>query len=146
MSALHFVFEGSPPNALFVEVETPDGRSINAGDWSTRADGLSELVIPNYYAGGYSDGVSDALCALRDNDEAMRAVRKFCLHWIDCPVCQGTGENTRPTPRDVALALMASLGARGANGLQCKTCYGEKIVAPAHALCLFIAKATGESK
>lgn len=47
MSALHIVFDGSPPEARFVEVETPDGFSINAGQWRDRADGLTELIIPD---------------------------------------------------------------------------------------------------
>lgn len=44
---VHVVFDGPPgPEAgRFVECETPDGRSINAGDWHKRADGLWELCI-----------------------------------------------------------------------------------------------------
>ena len=47
MSALHIVFDGmpGPDGPRFVEVETPDGKSINAGEWRKRADGLCELVI-----------------------------------------------------------------------------------------------------
>lgn len=47
MAALHFVCAGQLPDARFVEVETPDGYSINAGEWRDRADGLTELVIQN---------------------------------------------------------------------------------------------------
>ena len=41
------VFDGSPgpEGARFVECETPDGHSINAGEWVERADGLWELRI-----------------------------------------------------------------------------------------------------
>ncbi len=44
---LHFVFDGPPgPEAgRFVECETPDGRSINAGGWHEREDGFWELRV-----------------------------------------------------------------------------------------------------
>jgi hypothetical protein len=44
---LRIVFDGPPgPEAgRFVEVENADGRSINAGEWRQRADGLWELVL-----------------------------------------------------------------------------------------------------
>jgi hypothetical protein len=47
-AALHIVFTAAPGpgrECVFVEVETPDGKSINAGEWIDRADGLVELVI-----------------------------------------------------------------------------------------------------
>jgi hypothetical protein len=47
MSELRIVFDG-PPGAVsgrFVEVETPDGASVNAGEWHERDDGLWELRI-----------------------------------------------------------------------------------------------------
>lgn len=49
MPALHFVFDGfpSPDGPRFIEVETPDGKSLNAGDWQSRPDGLTQLVIEN---------------------------------------------------------------------------------------------------
>lgn len=45
--ALHVVFDGPPgPEAgRFVECETPDGRSINAGEWHQRPDGYWELRV-----------------------------------------------------------------------------------------------------
>ena len=45
---VHIVFDGPPgPTAgRFVEVETPDGRSISFGEWHERKDGLWELRIP----------------------------------------------------------------------------------------------------
>lgn len=45
--ALHILFDGPPgPEAgRFVEVETPDGRSVNAGTWHERPDGYWELRI-----------------------------------------------------------------------------------------------------
>lgn len=47
--ALHVVFDGPPGPVAgrFVECETPDGWSINAGEWHSRDDGLWELRIPN---------------------------------------------------------------------------------------------------
>jgi hypothetical protein len=47
VTELHIVFDGPPgPEAgRFVECETPDGRSINAGEWHERGDGLWELRI-----------------------------------------------------------------------------------------------------
>lgn len=46
-AGLHIVFDGPPgPEAgRFVEVETPDGRSVNAGEWHQRPDGYWELRI-----------------------------------------------------------------------------------------------------
>jgi hypothetical protein len=46
---LHIIFDGPPgPEAgRFVECETPDGRSIRAGEWRDRGDGYWELVIPD---------------------------------------------------------------------------------------------------
>ncbi len=45
---IHIIFDGPPSreSGRFVEVETPDGRSINAGEWVKRDDGLWALVIP----------------------------------------------------------------------------------------------------
>lgn len=50
MSALHFVFDelpgqSGPHGPRLVEVETPDGKSVCAGQWRKRDDGLTELVI-----------------------------------------------------------------------------------------------------
>ena len=46
-SALHIVFDGPPSHdgGRFVEVETPDGKSVRAGEWHERADGLWELRL-----------------------------------------------------------------------------------------------------
>ncbi|MFB1500848.1 hypothetical protein [Thiocapsa sp. N5-Cardenillas] len=45
--AINVIFDGPPgPEAgRFVEVETDDGRSINAGEWSERPDKLWALRI-----------------------------------------------------------------------------------------------------
>lgn len=45
---LHIVFDGPPSHksGRFVEVEDEHGRSINAGEWRERFDGLWELIIP----------------------------------------------------------------------------------------------------
>lgn len=44
---IHIIFDGPPSHesGRFVEVETPDGRSISVGDWRQRPDGLWALVI-----------------------------------------------------------------------------------------------------
>ena len=45
--ALNIIFDGPPaPEAgRFVEVETDDGRSVNAGEWTNRPDGMWALRI-----------------------------------------------------------------------------------------------------
>ena len=47
LKALRIVFDGppGPEGPRFVECETPDGRSVNAGEWRVRADGYWELRI-----------------------------------------------------------------------------------------------------
>jgi len=46
-TVLHFVFDGppSPEGVRFIECESPDGKSINAGEWRERSDGLWELIV-----------------------------------------------------------------------------------------------------
>lgn len=48
MSAYHIVFDGfpSPDGPRFIEVENDEGKSINAGTWAKRPDGLCALVLP----------------------------------------------------------------------------------------------------
>ncbi|MEO1905920.1 MAG: hypothetical protein ABGX08_02720 [Citromicrobium sp.] len=45
--ALHIVFDRAPcpEGAKFIEVETPDGRSVSAGEWHARPDGYHELRL-----------------------------------------------------------------------------------------------------
>ena len=47
MSEIHIVFDGPPGPVAgrFVEVETPDGRSIKVGEWRERPDGYWALVL-----------------------------------------------------------------------------------------------------
>ena len=47
VEAVHVVFDGPPGHdaGRFVECETPDGRSFNAGEWHERSDGFWELRI-----------------------------------------------------------------------------------------------------
>lgn len=54
---LHIVFDGPPEHEAgrFVEVETPDGRSINAGEWRERPNGFWELVISRVVAAPLED-------------------------------------------------------------------------------------------
>ena len=44
---INIIFDGPPgPEAgRFVEVETDDGKSLNAGEWSQRTDGLWSLRV-----------------------------------------------------------------------------------------------------
>jgi hypothetical protein len=46
-SAINIIFDGppGPESGRFVEVETDDGHSINAGEWCQRLDGLWALRI-----------------------------------------------------------------------------------------------------
>jgi hypothetical protein len=46
-TTLHIVFDGPPSHdaGRFVEVETPDGKSVNAGEWHERPDGFWELRL-----------------------------------------------------------------------------------------------------
>ena len=46
-TARHIVFDGPPDHngPRFIEVETPEGKSVNAGEWRQRPDNLWELVI-----------------------------------------------------------------------------------------------------
>ncbi len=45
--AINVIFDGPPSHesGRFVEVETDDGKSINAGEWLKRPDGLWALRI-----------------------------------------------------------------------------------------------------
>ncbi len=44
---IHFLFDGppGPEGPRFIESETPDGKSINAGEWHERPDGFWELRV-----------------------------------------------------------------------------------------------------
>lgn len=44
---INIIFDGppAPESGRFVEVETDDGKSINAGEWIERKDGLWALRI-----------------------------------------------------------------------------------------------------
>lgn len=55
---LRIIFDGPPgPDAgRFVECETADGRSINAGDWRERPDGLWELQVTSLSSQDSADG------------------------------------------------------------------------------------------
>ena len=52
-SAINIVFDGPPAHAAgrFVEVETDDGRGINAGEWIEKPDGMWILCITQLPAG-----------------------------------------------------------------------------------------------
>jgi len=59
---LCFVFDRMPDQdgCTFIECETEEGASINAGEWRDRPDGLVELVVPVNYA------AQSELAALRE--------------------------------------------------------------------------------
>ncbi len=44
---LHVIFDAGPgpEGGRFVEVETPEGKSVNVGEWRERPDGLWALVL-----------------------------------------------------------------------------------------------------
>ena len=44
---IHVVFDGPPEHVAgrFVEVETPDGQGVHAGEWKQREDGYWVLVL-----------------------------------------------------------------------------------------------------
>lgn len=62
--ALNVIFDGPPSHesGRFVEAETDDGRSINAGQWTKRPDGLWALRITNLpTAGGKVDTAPEGM-------------------------------------------------------------------------------------
>ena len=76
---LRIIFDAPPgPEAgRFVEVETPDGRSINAGEWHQRADGYWELRLAALTTG--ADGGSRQPAPRADSAlEQWKLVRGIC--------------------------------------------------------------------
>lgn len=68
MKNIMFVFDRMPDQhgCTFIECETEEGASINAGEWRIRADGLAELVVPvNYAAKSELDALREELAELR---------------------------------------------------------------------------------
>jgi hypothetical protein len=73
---LHIVFDGPPSHdgGRFVEVETPDGKSVRAGEWHERPDGLWELRLsaiepvdtPALVAAAYEAAAEACDCATMD--------------------------------------------------------------------------------
>lgn len=55
--AINIIFDGppGPESGRFVEVETDDGRSINAGEWIERPDGLWALRITSLQQANAAD-------------------------------------------------------------------------------------------
>ncbi len=83
---LHIVFDGPPSHesGRFVEVETADGKSINAGEWRKRPDGLWALVIERAPPDAITELV-DALEARMDDGgcDPDSWVQKHCLALIE---------------------------------------------------------------
>lgn len=69
MTLIHFVFDSppGPEGARFVECETPDGRSVNIGEWHRRTDGLWEVRVET--------GGSQRIAEL---EKALRKAEKWC--------------------------------------------------------------------
>ena len=83
LEALHIVFDGPPSHEAgrFVECETPDGRSLNAGEWHERNDGLWELRIS-----------ASSFAALRQPDAVPGALVERLLADQDAISGGGTGQ------------------------------------------------------
>lgn len=78
---LHIVFGGppGPVSGRFVEVETPDGRSIKAGEWATRPDGLWELRLASHHSKPQSGPVSVGAVSPRDPLTILAGIEQFGL-------------------------------------------------------------------
>jgi hypothetical protein len=114
MAEIRVVFDGppGPVSGRFVECETPEGRSINAGEWRERDDGFWELRIPTPTNDG--EGLIERLREaakpwadyhgdLPDYDHPLRPVFESgvqyavellakMLHVEDWEICDGTEE------------------------------------------------------
>lgn len=75
---LHFVFDGppGPECGRFVECETPDGRSVNAGEWHERPDGFWELRVAALTS-PESDHIANAGKMIPDGEVADMVERAF---------------------------------------------------------------------
>lgn len=64
-ASINFIFarDGSHPQLRFVEIEGPDGKSIQIGSWRMREDGLYELHLPPRVQRDHEERVSELLAA-----------------------------------------------------------------------------------
>lgn len=85
--AINIILDGppSPLSGRFVEVETDDGRSINAGEWIERSDGLWALRItelPDSAFQQIKSGEGKTVCEIHDYHNLL-AIDGYKL----CPAC-----------------------------------------------------------
>ena len=89
--ALNIIFDGPPSHesGRFVEVETDDGKSINAGEWIERGDGLWALRITEL-----PDSTSQQ--ASRVDRATVGGIHEFCSN-PECTdiKCKGECESAR---------------------------------------------------
>lgn len=68
---IHFLFDGppGPEGPRFIESETPDGKSVNAGEWHERPDGFWELRVYTQdrptLLNAFDDAITEARAALQ---------------------------------------------------------------------------------
>jgi len=90
-------FPGPGKGCLFVEVEDDDGRSIDAGEWRKREDGLAELVLevptPSELA---------TLRRLRAGELRLVAADPDDDCIVQCEACQNAGHMDEMTMSDDA--------------------------------------------
>jgi hypothetical protein len=118
-SMLHVVFDGPPSHesGRFVECETPDGRSVNAGEWHERADGLWELRIQTAPAtisrhNGDFLGKTDDPAVIKHAENAGYDVSRDGVETLQvCP---------RPSERDVATQAALSVSSPASEELRRK--------------------------
>lgn len=99
-----FLKEPGPEGTEFVEVEDENGRSISAGEWSMRNDGLWQLRItddvfrngPPLLAGS-ERGMKGVVCpecngrgVKTAHDGFTKSGEDIIDEWV-CPRCSGTG-------------------------------------------------------
>lgn len=91
---LRIIFDGppGPEGGRFVEVETKDGRSVNAGMWRQRQDGMWELELfaaltAALAVAGTGDGLKCRVC----KDTGKTNTGEWCL-------CCGAADALPPAP------------------------------------------------
>lgn len=79
VAALNFIFENPPcpEGARFVECETDDGKSVNAGEWSQRPDGLWQVRVVFQRQSAQPGSVDEIGKALRRLHLAIKGLSKF---------------------------------------------------------------------
>ena len=103
-TALHIVFDSPPGPAgggRFVEVETPDGKSINAGEWHRREDGLWELVIDEKRQARYLAVLVAAMNEeYRRQYDVLRKCQDRFAEYVELHKAKGTPEGDEKAARN----------------------------------------------